>query len=127
MAADAIENYEGQPALSFIETCPTTWEKTIVPSGEIGRYITMARKERNGDSWFVAAMTNEESRQLSLSLDFLDDGATYEATIYEDAADADYENNPYAMTIRRITADKNTVLSLKMARSGGMVARITKK
>ena len=127
MAADAIENYEGQPALSFIETCPTTWEKTIVPSGEIGRYITMARKERNGDSWFVAAMTNEESRQLSLSLDFLDDGATYEATIYEDAADADYENNPYAMTIRRITADKNTVLSLKLARSGGMVARITKK
>ena len=117
----------GQPALSFIETCPTTWEKTIVPSGEIGRYITMARKERNGDSWFVAAMTNEESRQLSLSLDFLDDGATYEATIYEDAADADYENNPYAMTIRRITADKNTVLSLKLARSGGMVARITKK
>ena len=87
----------------------------------------MARKERNGDSWFVAAMTNEESRQLSLSLDFLDDGATYEATIYEDAADADYENNPYAMTIRRITADKNTVLSLKLARSGGMVARITKK
>ncbi len=127
MAADAIENYEGQPALSFIETCPTTWEKTIVPSGEIGRYITMARKERNGDSWFVAAMTNEESRQLSLSLDFLDDGATYEATIYEDAADADYENNPYAMTIRRITADKNTMLSLKLARSGGMVARITKK
>jgi alpha-glucosidase len=127
MAADAIENYEGQPALSFIETCPTTWEKTIVPSGEIGRYITMARKERNGDSWFVAAMTNEESRQLSLNLDFLDDGATYEATIYEDAADADYENNPYAMTIRRITADKNTVLSLKLARSGGMVARITKK
>ena len=84
MAADAIENYEGQPALSFIESCPTTWSRTLVPNGEIGKYITIARKERGGDSWFIGSITNEEARSLEVSLDFLDEGATYRAIIYED-------------------------------------------
>ncbi|MBR0388628.1 MAG: glycoside hydrolase family 97 protein, partial [Prevotella sp.] len=74
MAADAIENYEGQPALSFIESCPTTWSRTLVPNGEIGKYITIARKERGGDSWFIGSITNEEARSLEVSLDFLDEG-----------------------------------------------------
>ena len=117
MAADAIENYEGQPALSFIESCPTTWSKTLVPHGEIGKHITIARKERGGDRWFIGSITNEEARDLHVSLDFLDAGATYRAIIYEDAADADYEHNPYAMTIRQLVVTSKDTLQLKLARS----------
>ena len=126
MAADAIENYEGQPALSFIESCPTTWSRTIVPNGEIGKYITIARKERGGDSWFIGSITNEEARHLDVLLDFLDEGATYRAVVYEDGPEADYERNPYEMTIRQITVTKNDTLHLRLARSGGAAIRIQK-
>ena len=126
MAADAIENYEGQPALSFIESCPTTWSKTVVPHGEIGQVVTVARKERGGDRWFVGSITNETARDLALPLTFLDEGATYVATIYEDGPGADYERDPYSMTIRRVTVDSATTLQLHLARSGGAAIRIEK-
>jgi alpha-glucosidase len=126
MAADAIENYEGQPALTFIESCPTTWSKTIVPNGEIGKYVTVARKERNGDRWFIGSITNEETRELSLKLDFLDADVTYRAVIYEDGPDADYETSPYPMTIRQEEVTNDSTLKLRLARSGGAAVRIEK-
>ena len=126
MAADAIENYEGQPALSFIENCPTTWSKTLVPNGEIGKYITIARKARHGDSWFIGSITNEEARNIDIALDFLDEGAAYRAMIYEDGPEADYERNPYEMTIRQINVVKGDTLHLRLARSGGAAIRIEK-
>ena len=124
MAADAIENYEGQPALTFIESCPTTWGKTLVPNGEIGKYVTVARKERGGDRWFVGSITNEEARQIDLPLGFLEAGKRYRAIIYEDGPDADYERNPYPMTIRQVPVTNQSVLTLKLARSGGAAVRI---
>ena len=124
MAADAIENYEGQPALTFIESCPTTWGKTLVPNGEIGKYVTVARKERGGDRWFVGSITNEEARQIDLPLGFLEAGKQYRAIIYEDGPDADYECNPYPMTIRQVPVTNQSVLTLKLARSGGAAVRI---
>ena len=124
MAADAIENYEGQPALTFIESCPTTWGKTLVPNGEIGKYVTVARKERDGDRWFVGSITNEEARQIDLPLGFLEAGKQYRAIIYEDGPDADYERNPYPMTIRQVPVTNQSVLTLKLARSGGAAVRI---
>ena len=137
MAADAIENYEGQPALTFIERCPTTWSQTLVPHGEIGKYVTVARKERSsykdggrqagGDRWLVGSITNEEARTLELALDFLDEGATYQAIIYEDGPEADYETNPYAMTIRQVEVTRQSVLTLHLARSGGAAIEIVKK
>ena len=127
MAADAIENYEGQPALTFIESCPTTWSKTLVPNGEIGQYITVARKERNGDRWFVGSITNEEARTLRVPLDFLDSGKQYRAIVYEDGPDADYEHNPYPMTIRQEDVTSQSVLTLRLARSGGAAIRIEKR
>lgn len=127
MAADAIENYEGQPALSFIESCPTTWSRTIVPHGEIGQYVTVARKERNGDRWFVGSITNEESRQLELNLSFLDADSNYRAIIYEDGPNADFERNPYSMTIRQIEVTNESVIRLNLARSGGAAIRIEKR
>ena len=126
MAADAIENYEGQPALSFIENCPTTWSKTLVPNGEIGKYITIARKARHGDSWFIGSITNEEARNIDVALDFLDEGAAYRAMIYEDGPEADYEQNPYEMTIRQISVIQGDTLHLRLARSGGAAIRIEK-
>ena len=117
MAADAIENYEGQPALTFIESCPTTWSRTLVPHGEIGKYVTVARKERGGDNWFVGSITNEEARELTLA---------YRAVIYEDGPNADYETNPYPMTIRQVEVDCNSSLRLRLARSGGAAIRIEK-
>lgn len=126
MAADAIENYEGQPALTFIESCPTTWSKTLVPNGEIGKYITIARKARHGDSWFIGSITNEKARNIDIALDFLDEGATYRAMIYEDGPEADYEHNPYEMTIRQINVVKGDTLHLRLARSGGAAIRIEK-
>ena len=126
MAADAIENYEGQPALSFIENCPTTWSKTLVPNGEIGKYITIVRKARHGDSWFIGSITNEEARNIDIALDFLDEGATYRAMIYEDGLEADYEHNPYEMTIRQVSVIQGDTLHLRLARSGGAAIRIEK-
>ena len=126
MAADAIENYEGQPAFTFIENCPTNWSKTVVPNGVIGEYVTIARKERDGDRWFVGSITNEEARTLDVKLDFLDADARYRAIIYEDGPDADYEHNPYAMSFRQIDVKKDDSLTLKLARSGGTAIRIEK-
>ena len=126
MAADAIENYEGQPALSFIENCPTTWSKTLVPNGEIGKYITIARKARHDDSWFIGSITNEEARNIDVALDFLDEGAAYRAMIYEDGPEADYEHNPYEMTIRQVSVIQGDTLHLRLARSGGAAIRIEK-
>jgi len=127
MAADAIENYEGQPALTFIESCPTTWSKTIVLNGEIGKYVTIARKERGGDRWFIGSITNEEAREISLKLDFLDADAKYRAVLYEDGADADFETNPYPMAIRQIDVTSDSTLQLRLARSGGAAIRIEKQ
>lgn len=125
MAADAIENYEGQPALTFIESCPTTWSKTVVPHAAIGQYVTIARKERgDGGRWFVGSITDEQARKLSLPLGFLDAGVRYRAMIYADAADADYERNPYAMTITQREVTSADVLTLTLARSGGCAIRL---
>ena len=136
MAADAIENYEGQPALSFIESCPTTWRKTLVLNGEIGQYVSVARQERasyregmqqkGGDRWFIGCITNEEARQMDIPLNFLDADARYRAIIYEDGPDADYEHNPYAMTVRQMEVNSESVLHLSLARSGGAAVRVEK-
>lgn len=126
MAADAIENYEGHPALTFIESCPTTWSKTVVPHGKIGEYVTVARKERDGDRWFVGSITNEQARNIDLPLDFLDADGLYSAMIYEDGPGADYQTNPYPITIRQEVVSQTSVLKLRLARSGGVAIRLDK-
>ena len=126
MAADEIANYEFHPALSFIESCPTTWSKTVVPNGVIGSYVTIARKERGGDTWFVGSLTGSDSREISLKLDFLDRDAVYEAFVYEDGEGADYQANPYSMGFRQVEVTAASVLSLRLARGGGAAIRIVK-
>ena len=126
MAADAIESYENHPALSFIESCPTTWCKTIVPNGEIGHYVTIARQARDGSGrWFIGSLTDEASRTLDLPLTFLDGGKRYRAMIYEDGPGADYLDNPMSMSIRQQEVTAGDVLTLRLARSGGVAIRLT--
>ena len=81
MASDFIENYKGQPALEFIKSVPVSWDTTIVLNGEIEKYLTIARKDKNSNDWFIGSISNETSRAFELALTFLEEG-TYEASIY---------------------------------------------
>ena len=124
MAADLPENYEQRlDDFQFIVDVPTDWEATRVLNGEIGDYVTIARKERGGDEWFLGAITDEQERSLELPLDFLDQGKTYTAEVYRDADDADWESNPAALTVEELLVDTNTVLPLRLAPGGGVAIR----
>lgn len=126
MASDMIENYEHQPAFSFITSCPTTWAKTVVPASRIGEYVIIARKDRDSENWFVGGITNEKARHHSLVLDFLDKDTDYKATIYADGSEADYETNPYPVTITEMKVNNQSIMDIQMARSGGVAIRIEK-
>lgn len=126
MAADMIENYEGYPEFSFLTSCPTTWARTVVPDAKIGEYVAIARKDRNSEDWFVGCITNRDARKMKLSLDFLDAGVSYKATLYLDDKETDYETNPYPVIISEQEVTANTVLELSLARSGGAAIRIEK-
>ncbi|HRN15915.1 MAG TPA: glycoside hydrolase family 97 protein [Xylanibacter oryzae] len=126
MAADMIENYEDQPGLAFIESCSTNWSKTVVPNAEIGKYVTIARKDRNSEKWFVGSVTDKDGRDIDISLDFLDAGAQYTAIIYQDGPGADYHNNPTSLTTMTRDVTSATVLKLHLAPSGGAAICIEK-
>lgn len=119
MASDMIENYENNPAFEFITSTPTTWGKTVVPDAEIGEYVTIARKDVKSENWFLGSITNENARNLIVSLNFLDEGATYDAKIFSDGPIADFEINPYPVDIKTITVNSLSVLNLKLGRGGG--------
>jgi len=119
MAADLPENYLGHPAFQFIRDVPVTWEETKVLNGEIGEYLTVVRKDRNSDNWFLGSITNEKPRSLNIPLDFLDEGKTYSATIYSDADDADWKTNPVAFTIEQTEFRKGDVYNIILAPGGG--------
>ena len=77
MLADFIENYQGHPALQFIKDVPTDWDSTLVLNGEIGEYLTVARKDRNSQDWFLGSITNERSRTFEIDLSILDPNVEY--------------------------------------------------
>ena len=81
MAADLPINYEGNPAFQFILDVPTDWEETKVLNGEIGEFITIARKDINSDSWYIGSITNEDGRSIEIEMNFLNDNATYELSL----------------------------------------------
>ena len=124
MASDMIENYVGNPALEFITSCPANWDKTIVPEAKIGEFITIARKDKESNNWFIGSITNANERQLNLSLSFLDKGARYMAKIFKDGKDADYMTNPYPVSIEEIEVTSDTVLTINHAPGGGCAIMI---
>lgn len=117
MAADLIENYEGHPAFQFFRDFDPDCDGSEALQGEIGEYIAIAR--RSGERFFYGATTNEEGRTLEQPLSFLKRGRTYTATIYSDAPDTDWQNNPYAYTIETKEVTSADTLTLTLAPSGG--------
>src|SRR5258705_4686233 len=101
MAADLPENYQGQPAFQFIRDVAVDWDTTRVLEGKIGDYVGGARRERNGPSWFIGAITDEEARSFDVPLSFLRPGRRYVAEIYADGPGARWDTNPLPVTISR--------------------------
>jgi alpha-glucosidase len=124
MAADLPENYERQPAFQFIRDVAVDWDTTRVLSGQIGDYVAVARRERNGQSWFVGAITDESGRTLDIALSFLTPGRRYIAEIYADGPGAHWLTNPLPVGITRRPVNSLTRLRMVLAPGGGQAIRI---
>ncbi len=124
MAADLPENYEHQPAFQFIRDVAIDWDTTRVIAGKIGDYVIVARRERNGPSWYVGAITDEEARTFDVPLTFLTPGRKYVAEIYADGPGANWLTNPLPVTISRRSVDVTSRLHLVLAPGGGQAIRI---
>ena len=119
MAADLPENYLKRPeAFQFIKDVPTDWDESIGLAGEVGDYVAIARRQRGTPDWYVGALTDEHARRLSLRLDFLDRDRAYEAEIWRDGPDADWETRPYDLVVERRRVRAGDTLELALARSG---------
>jgi hypothetical protein len=127
MAADLPENYEGHlDAFQFIKDLAVDWDDTKVLTAEPGEYVTIARKAKNKDTWFIGSITDENARNVSLPLDFLDAGTAYEAMLYRDADDADFEKNPEAYVIEKKLVSKSSNLTFRLQRGGGCAVVLKK-
>jgi hypothetical protein len=125
MVADLPENYAAKPdAFRFIREVPVDWDDTKILEAEPGDYVTIARKGKGSDSWFIGAITDEHTRNATVNLSFLDKGKKYTATIYKDAPDADWQSNPEAYIIESKKVSASTVLSLRLAPGGGAAISI---
>jgi len=103
---------------------PVDWDTTRVIEGRIGDYVVVARRERNGESWYVGAITDEEGRTFDVPLSFLPKGRRYQAEIYADGPGADWLRNPLPVAISKRAVDATTRLRLVLAPGGGQAIRI---
>ena len=118
MASDFIENYKGQPAIEFIKSVPVNWDTTIVLNGEIEKYLTIARKDKNSNDWFIGSISNETSRAFEFALTFLEEGI-YEASIYSDTKQTDLIDRPGLYNISHMTYTSKDTIKIKMSSGGG--------
>ena len=120
MAADLVENYEKHmDAFQFIKDVAVDWDDSKYLEAEPGDYITAARKAKGTNNWFVGGITDENARTVNFTLDFLEPGKQYVATLYADGKDADYKENPTSYQIKKGIVTSKTKMSVKLARSGG--------
>ncbi len=120
MAADLPENYaQHLDAFQFIQDVPVDWDDTRILAAEPGDYITTVRKAKGKDEWYLGSITDENARQQPVKLSFLPPGRRYEAIVYADAPDADWQKNPAAYQITRQVVTSKSVLLLKLAPGGG--------
>lgn len=126
MAADLPENYEKHlDAFQFIKDVAVNWDQSIYLEAEPGDFLTVARKTKGKDEWFLGAITDENARMTAIQLNFLTKGKTYKATIYEDGKDADWEKNPKSYAIKTIQVTSNSKIKLNLANGGGTAIRFT--
>ncbi|MGM9787790.1 MAG: glycoside hydrolase family 97 protein [Candidatus Cryptobacteroides sp.] len=124
MACDLPENYKRFPdAFQFIKDVPVDWEDSRYLEAEPGDYITVARKAKDCEDWYVGCTADENGHISTLKLDFLSPGALYEATIYADAPDAHYQANPQAYLIKTCLLSSKDQLKIKAAPGGGYAIR----
>lgn len=127
MAADFPENYDRFPdAFQFIKDVALDWDESRYLEAEPGYFLTIARKAKGTDEWFVGNVNGNTARTSEIKLDFLDKGKTYSATIYSDTKDAHYKTNPQAYNIRKIKVDRKTKLKQFSAPGGGFAISIKK-
>jgi hypothetical protein len=127
MAADLVEHYEANPApLEFIKDVGVDWSETKVLNGEIGDFVTIARKERKSGNWFVGGITDENNREIEIDFSFLDANTTFEAKIYKDGESAHFNDNPLAIKIEKISITNKTKLKINLAKGGGFAISIKK-
>jgi hypothetical protein len=125
MAADLPENYEKHPdAFQFIKDVATDWDDTKVLEAEPGDYLTIARKAKGKESWFVGAITDENARETTLDLSFLTPGKKYKAIIYQDGKKAHWQKDPMNYTIKTQEVTSKTMLKLVLASGGGTAISI---
>ena len=127
MACDLPENYDRFPdAFQFIKDVPVDWADSKYLEAEPNQYITVARLDKNSDDWYVGAITDENARTATIDFSFLPKDGTYTATIYEDAPDAHWKDNPQAYRIRTVKVKPGTKLKQPLAPGGGAAIRIVK-
>ena len=120
MAADLVENYEKHmDAFQFIKDVAVDWDDSEYIEAEPGDYITVARKAKGTDNWFVGGITDENARTAGFTLDFLTPGKQYVAILYADGKDADYKENPTSYQIKKGIVTNKTKISVWEACSGG--------
>ena len=125
MAADLVDNYkQHMDAFQFIKDVAVDWDDSKYIEAEPGDYITVARKAKGTNNWFVGGITDENARTASFALDFLDAGKKYIATLYADGKDADYQKNPTSYQIKKGVVTAKTKMNIKEARSGGYALSI---
>ena len=128
MAADLPENYEKfDDAFQFIRDVACDWDESIYLEAEPADYITVARKAKGTDNWFIGGKCDENGHQSVIKLDFLDKGRKYDCTIYADAKGAHYDTNPQAYTITKRVVKKGDVLKVKEAPGGGFAVSLMVK
>ena len=124
MAADLLVHYENNPGpFQFIKDVPVDWAETRVLNGEIGDFVTIARKDRNSDVWCLGSLTDEHPRSLDVALGFLDAGRRYRAEIYRDGPDANYTTNRTDIVIEQREVTSADQLTLNLAPGGGQAIR----
>ncbi len=124
MAADLLENYEANPApFQFIKDVAVDWDETHVLNGEVGDFVTIARKERGTREWFLGSITDENPRSLQASLSFLEPGVRYRAEIYRDGPNADWKGDRTDIVIEQQTVTAADTLTLRLAPGGGQAIR----
>ncbi len=120
MAADLPENYEKYlDAFQFIKEVAVDWQESVYLEAEPGDYLTIARKEKGGENWFLGAITDENARNSEIKLDFLSPNVAYEAVVYQDGKTAHWEKNPICYSIKKINVTSKSKLKLVMAAGGG--------
>jgi hypothetical protein len=127
MAADLPEHYEKyDDAFQFIRDVAADWSESKYLEAEPGDYITVARKAKGTDNWFIGGKCDENGHKSTIKLDFLEKGKKYACTLYADAKNADYEKNPKAYVITKKTVKKGDVLKIDEARGGGFAVSVIK-